>query len=60
MLANNKIGAIQPVQKVFRICRERNVLLHTDATKTVGKMSVNVEELGVDLMSFSAHKILWS
>jgi cysteine desulfurase len=57
MLANNEIGAIQPVAEIGRLCRQRGVLLHTDATQAVGKIPVNVEELHVDLMSFTAHKI---
>jgi cysteine desulfurase len=57
MLANNEIGAIQPIADVARICHERNVLVHTDATQAVGKIPVSVEQLGVDLMSFTAHKI---
>jgi cysteine desulfurase len=57
MLANNEIGAIQPVGEIGRLCRQRGVLLHTDATQAVGKTAVNVEQLQVDLMSFTAHKI---
>ena len=57
MLANNEIGAIQPIHQIGRICKQRGVLLHCDATQAVGKMSVDVEHLQVDLMSFSAHKI---
>ena len=57
MLANNEIGAIQPVAEIGRLCRERGVLLHTDATQAVGKIPVDVEQLQVDLMSFTAHKI---
>lgn len=57
MLANNEIGAIQPLVEIGQACRERGVWLHCDATQAVGKMPVNVDELNLDLMSFSAHKI---
>ncbi|MCC6124334.1 MAG: cysteine desulfurase, partial [Pirellulales bacterium] len=57
MLANNEIGAIQPLAEIGRLCKDRGVLLHSDATQAVGKIAVDVEELQVDLMSFSAHKI---
>ena len=57
MLANNEIGAIQPLAAIGGLCRERGVLLHTDATQAVGKIPVDVDQLQVDLMSFSAHKI---
>jgi cysteine desulfurase len=57
MLANNEIGAIQPLAEIGRLCKERGVLLHSDTTQAVGKIAVDVEELQVDLMSFSAHKI---
>jgi len=57
MLANNEIGVIQALAEVGRLCRERGALLHTDATQAVGKIPVDVEQLQVDLMSFTAHKI---
>ncbi len=57
MLANNEIGVIQPIAEIAAVCRHRGVLLHCDATQAVGKIPVNVRDLGIDLMSFSAHKI---
>jgi cysteine desulfurase len=57
MLANNEIGVIQPLAEISRICRSRGVILHCDATQAVGKLAVDVNLLGVDLMSFTAHKI---
>jgi cysteine desulfurase len=57
MLANNEIGIIQSIGEIAEICVARGIALHCDATQAVGKVPVNVEKLGVDLMSFSAHKI---
>jgi cysteine desulfurase len=57
MLANNEIGVIQSIGEIAAVCRERGVVMHCDATQGVGKMPLDVRELGVDLMSFTAHKI---
>jgi cysteine desulfurase len=57
MLANNEIGAIQPVAEIGDVCRRHGVVLHCDATQAVGKIPVDVGRLNVDLMSFTAHKI---
>ncbi len=57
MHANNEIGTIQPIAEISRITREAGVLLHTDAVQTAGHIPVNVDELGVDLLSMSAHKL---
>jgi cysteine desulfurase len=57
MYANNEIGVIQPVKEISAICRKHGVLFHTDATQAVGKIPVNVDTDGIDLMSFSGHKM---
>ena len=56
MLANNEVGTIQPLAEIGRVCRERGVLLHSDAVQGVGKIPVSVDGLLVDLLSLTAHK----
>jgi len=57
MHANNEIGTIQPIKEISAIAHEHGVLVHTDAVQSVGKMPVNMDDLGVDMLSISAHKI---
>ena len=57
MAANNEIGTVQPVKEIGRIAHERGILFHTDATQAVGKIPVNVEQMGIDLLSLTAHKM---
>jgi len=57
MHANNEVGTIQPIEKISKIAKERGVLVHTDAIQAFGKIDVNVNKLGIDLLSISAHKV---
>ena len=56
MLVNNEIGVIQPVWEIGEIAKDTGVLFHCDATQGVGKVRVDVQEMGIDLLSFTAHK----
>ena len=56
MTANNEIGTIQPIKEIGKICRARGVVFHTDAVQAVGHIPLSVGEIGVDLLSASAHK----
>jgi len=57
MFANNEVGTIQPIKEISEICKKYQIPLHTDAVQAVGKIPINVKELGVDALSISSHKI---
>jgi len=57
MHANNEVGTIQPIQEISEIARKHGIIVHTDAAQSVGKISTDVNELGVDLLSVAGHKI---
>lgn len=57
MTANNEIGTIEPISKIAEIAKEHGALMHTDAVQAVGAISINVDQLGVDMLSMSGHKL---
>ena len=56
MMVNNEIGVIQPIAQIGELCREKGIIFHVDAAQATGKVEIDLSELKVDLMSFSAHK----
>jgi len=57
MAANNEIGVLQPLAEIGELCRDRNVLFHTDAAQAIGKIPLDVEAMKIDLLSITAHKV---
>ena len=57
MHSNNEVGTLQPIREIAALARERDVLVHTDAAQSLGKVAVNVEDLGVDLLTVAGHKL---
>ncbi len=57
MAANNEIGVLQPIEQIGKLCRDRNILFHTDAAQALGKIPLNVENMPIDLLSMTAHKL---
>lgn len=57
MAANNEIGSLLPIRDIGKVCKEKGVLFHTDAVQAAGKVPLDVQDMGIDLMSLSAHKM---
>ncbi|HLD99907.1 MAG TPA: IscS subfamily cysteine desulfurase [Bdellovibrionota bacterium] len=57
MAANNEVGTINPIAEIGKVCKEKGVLFHSDAVQAIGKVPVDVESMGIDLLSVSAHKM---
>ena len=57
MHANNEIGTIEPIEEIGKIAKKNNIVFHTDAVQTVGKISIDVKKMNVDMLSISSHKI---
>ena len=56
MHANNEVGSFQPIEEIAKITKERKIILHVDAVQTMGKVEINPEKIGIDLLCFSGHK----
>jgi cysteine desulfurase len=57
MHANNETGTIQPIEEISKVCRKHNILFHTDAAQSIGKVSTKVDELGIDFLTIAGHKL---